>query len=224
VSQRESAVVPHRFLFRYELAIPRIGGLPRQKGNRPLNLPEAARLADLGALDQVVPFADMRAAWNEHGLGFQVEVTGRQRPLRCDPDRPEASDGFQVWIDTRSTQNVHRATRFCHAFRALPIGGGDDGTSPVAVQIPVARAREDAPLCEPEDLLVSSDVSKTGYCLELWLPAAVLTGFDPAAQPRLGFHYSVRDTERGEQSLSVGADYPYEADPSLWSVLNLVDA
>jgi hypothetical protein len=219
-----TAVVPHRFLFRYEFAIPRIGGLPRQKGNRPLNLPDATCIADLGALDQVASLADVRGAWNQHGIGFQIEVTGRERPLRCDPDRPDVSDGFQVWLDTRGTQNVHRATRFCHAFRAMPVGGGDDGTWPHAMQVPVARAREDAPLCDPDDLLVSGDVTKTGYRLELWLPAAVLTGFDPAAQPRLGFHYVVRDTERGEQSLSVGADYPYESDPSLWSVLNLVDA
>jgi hypothetical protein len=219
-----TAVVPHRFLFRYEMSIPRIAGLPRQKGDRPLKLPESTRIADLGALEQSDSFADVRAAWNQHGIGFQVEVTGRGRRLRCDPDRPDASDGIQIWIDTRGTQNVHRATRFCHAFRAMPIGSGDDGRSPFAAQIPVARAREDAPLCETEDLLVGSEVTKSGYRLELWVPAGVLTGFDPAAQPRLGFHYCVRDTERGEQSLSVGADYPYESDPSLWSVLNLADA
>lgn len=219
-----TVIVPHRFLFRYEFAVPRIGGLPRRKGNRPLNLPESARLADVSALDKAASFADVRAAWNENGLGFQVEVSGRSRPPRCDWERPVRSDGFQVWIDTRSTQNVHRATRFCHAFMAMPLGGGADGRSPGGKKVPVPRAREDAPLCDPEDLLIRSDVTQTAYRLELWLPAAVLQGFDPSAQPRLGFHYVVRDTERGEQSPAVGADYPYDTDPSLWSVLNLIES
>lgn len=219
-----TTVVPHRFLFHYELAVPRIGGLPRRKGSRPLDLPETARIADLSALDRAASFADLRAAWNEHGLGFQVEVAGRTKPLRCDPDRPEFSDGLRIWIDTRNTRNVHRATRFCHTFLVMPWGGGDDGAAPVAMQVPVPRAREDAPLCDPEDLLVGSDVVKSGYRLELWLTAAVLNGFDPAAQPRIGFHYAILDTERGVQTPAVGEDYPYESDPSLWGVLHLTDA
>ncbi len=51
---------------------------------------------------------------------------------------------------------------------------------------------------------------------------AVLHGFDPEQNPRLGFCYAVRDAELGEQVLSVGADFPYAEDPSLWSVLELV--
>jgi hypothetical protein len=60
--------------------------------------------------------------------------------------------------------------------------------------------------------------------LEAWLPASVLNGFDPAAQPQLGFYYSVVDAELGLQALSVGDDFPYASDPSLWSVLLLSDA
>jgi hypothetical protein len=33
----------------------------------------------------------------------------------------------------------------------------------------------------------------------------------------------VRDDELGEQVLSVDADFPFWEDPSLWSVLELVD-
>ena len=72
-----------------------------------------------------------------------------------------------------------------------------------------------------DSLLVSADVAKDGYRLEAWLPADVLHGFDPDAQPRLGFHYVVRDFELGIHGLSVGGDFPYESDPSLWSVLKL---
>ena len=65
-------------------------------------------------------------------------------------------------------------------------------------------------------------VTKTGYRLEGWLPASVLHGFDPESQSRLGFYYALRDSEFGEQFLSVGQDFPYAIDPSLWSTLELV--
>ena len=55
-----------------------------------------------------------------------------------------------------------------------------------------------------------------------FLPAAVLTGFDPEEHPRWGFTYVVHDRERGNQVLSVGTDFPVAEDPSLWSVLELV--
>src|SRR5947209_8099168 len=50
---------------------------------------------------------------------------------------------------------------------------------------------------------------------------AAVTGFDPEEHPRLGVYYAVRDSERGEQTLSVGSEFPYAEDPSLWQVLEL---
>ena len=214
-----TSVVPHRFLFRCEFSVPRINALPRRKGARILELPDTCVLPDLGTLDADPPFYSLRTAWNSHGIGFELDVRGKRRLPKGDAGNPTASDGLQVWIDTRSTQNVHRATRYCHSFCLLPGSGKQD--PPAGVPLPVARAREDAPLCDPESLLVSSDVAKDGYRLEAWIPADVLHGFDPDAQPRLGFHYVVRDFELGIQGLSVGGDFPYESDPSLWSVLKL---
>ena len=57
--------------------------------------------------------------------------------------------------------------------------------------------------------------------MEAFLPAVVLNGFDPEQNPRLGFYYAIRDAELGEQTLTVGSDFPYADDPSLWSVLEL---
>lgn len=215
------SVVPHRFLFRAEFSAPRVDGLPRRKGGRILELPESCTLADLGALDEDPPFYTLRAAWNPHGLGFQLDVRGKQRLPKGDVANPTAADGIQLWVDTRSTQNVHRATRFCHAFCFLPGSGKQD--PPVGVQVPVARAREDAPRCDPESLLVAADVARDGYRLEAWLPADVLHGFDPDSQPRLGFCFEVRDFELGVHGLTIGGDYPSQSDPSLWSVLRLAD-
>jgi hypothetical protein len=61
-----------------------------------------------------------------------------------------------------------------------------------------------------------------GYILEGFLPAAVLNGFDPEQNPRLGVFYAVQDRELGEQTLGAGSEFPFAEDPSLWSVLELV--
>lgn len=214
-----TSVLPHRFLFRCEFSVPRVAALPRRKGTRILDLPEACQLPNLGALDADPPYYSLKAAWNPRGLGFELDVRGKRRGPKGDIANPTAADGLQVWIDTRSTQNVHRATRFCHSFCFLP--GAGKGEPAAGVQLPVARAREESSLCDPENLLVAADVSKDGYRLEAWIPADVLHGFDPESQPRLGFHFIVRDFELGIHGLSAGADFPYESDPSLWSVLKL---
>ena len=89
----------------------------------------------------------------------------------------------------------------------------------------INRALQDAPLGAARRRSRSSScAAQGGYRLEAFLPAAVLNGFDPEQNPRLGFYYAVRDAELGEQVLSVGPDFPYAEDPSLWSVLELVPA
>jgi hypothetical protein len=103
----------------------------------------------------------------------------------------------------------------------LPTGGGPDHDEPVFQQSKINRALQDAPLCGAGAVPFRCGHQKNGYWLEAFLPAAVLHGFDPEQNPRLGFYYAVRDAELGEQFLSVGADFPYWEDPSLWSVLEL---
>lgn len=182
-------------------------------------LPARYRFPDLGALDEGPGFADLRLAWNKQGLAIGVEVRGKHRPPVGDPNSPELSDGLQVWIDTRNTQSIHRAGRFCHHFCLLPRWGAD--SQPAGIQLPIARAREPTPLADSSDILVAAEITKSGYRLDGWLPARVLNGYDPEVQPRLGFYYAVRDAELGEQTLSVGSDFPYAFDPSLWSTIEL---
>ena len=53
------------------------------------------------------------------GGGFRVEVEAEGKlDAFGNDDRPEANHGVQLWIDTRDTRNVSRATRFCHRFDA----------------------------------------------------------------------------------------------------------
>jgi len=175
-----------------------------------------------GELADAKPFAEVRLAWNETGLGFQVEVKGKEELPKGDVSRPRSSDGAMLWLDTRDTRNIHRASRWCHQFYFLPTGGGEERDEPAAGQLPLNRATQDAPLCRPEQIVFQVERTKGGYILEAFLPAAILNGFDPETNPRLGFFFCVRDSERGEQTLGLGPEFPYWEDPSLWSTLELV--
>jgi hypothetical protein len=212
-------LIPHRALFRFAAPC-------RYKQNLWSaaigSIDESFRLPSLSELEGQSPFADVRAAWSEHGLLFFVRVAGKRRPPVCDPRRLTESDGLQVWIDTRDTHNVHRASRFCHRFVCLPLGGGRRRDEPIADQLLINRARENARPVRPSDLKCRSQPRVDGYLLELGVPAAALTGYDPSEYPRLGFTYLVLDQELGEQTFSVGGELPYDEDPGLWGTLELI--
>lgn len=214
------SLLPAAFLVRYRLPVPRIDALPR-RGKKLLDLPESARLAWPRALDASIEPIDLRAAWNPQGLALALTVTGRTLPVLSDPDDPTRPDSFEVWIDTRDTQTVHRATRYCHHLCLLPTGGGTAGTDALVRALPVFRAKDDAPIAADDDFLARSRIEKSRYLVEAWIPAATLNGFDPATQPRLGFYCVVNDSEHGRLSFSVGPEFPANSDPSLWHSLEL---
>jgi hypothetical protein len=214
-------LIPHRFLVRVAYPCLYVKGIPREEDDDLLDLSEDCRIDNFAAMDGQTNFADVRLAWNEFGLAVQVEVRGKDRPPQGDAARPRGSDGLTLWLDTRAGRASHRASRYCHQFHFLPAGGGPDRDEPAFAQTKINRALHDAPLANPSEVPFRSAPARGGYRLEAFLPAAVLTGFDPEQNPALGFYYAVRDAELGEQVLSVGADFPYWEDPSLWSVLEL---
>jgi hypothetical protein len=214
-------LVPHRFLFRIAHPCCFVSGIPREDDDRLLDLPASCRIDNFAAMDERRSFADVRLAWNESGIGFQVEVSGKDQLPQGDVARPRSSDGASLWIDTRDARTSHRASRYCHQFHFLPTGGGPDHDAPAFVQAKINRALHDAPLSPASAVPFRVTRNKSGYLLEAFLPAAALHGFDPEQNRRLGFTYAVRDAELGEQVLSVGSEFPYQEDPSLWSVLEL---
>src|SRR6185369_8399711 len=112
---------------------------------------------DLSGLDDAPSFGDLRTAWNGQGLGISVLVQGRKAPLVCDPRDPDRSDGLQVWIDTRNTQNIHRASRFCHRFALLPIGAGRNLGEPVISLLAINRAKESPREIDVRALKIKAD-------------------------------------------------------------------
>jgi hypothetical protein len=211
-------LLPTRFLFRFAADLTyhdKLGGAPAE-------LPADYRLPNLGELDGERPVADVRAAWSEAGLAFSVRVEGKRHPSWCRESKLEDSDGLQLWVDTRGAPNIHRATRFCHRFIFLPAGGGRSYNDPVADQLLVDRARENANPVRPGLLKVNTEKRVDGYVMSLFIPAAALTGFNPTDHPRLGFTYYLLDRELGSQFFSSGAEFPFASDPSLWATLQMV--
>jgi len=212
-------LLPQRFLFR--LAVP-CRYRERLWTAEGAGLDEGYRLVSFAELEQQATMADVRAAWSEAGLAFTVRVEGKRQAAWCRATRPEDSDAFQVWIDTRDVHNVHRASRFCHRFIFLPGGAGRRLDEPVAEWLAINRAREHPRPVEPGQLQVRSEKRIHGYVLHAYVSAEALTGFDPGEHPRLGFNYAVVDRELGQQTLGAGSPMPYQEDPSLWATLELV--
>lgn len=217
----DASLLPPRQFFRFSADVRQADGLDSARG---FALDESYALPALGELDGRPGFAEVRMAWSPAGLAWQVAVTGKSQLPWCRDSRLEDSDGLQVWIDTRATLNVHRASRFSHRFIYLPRGGGSAGDQPIADQLLINRARENARPLRPRELTARAQVTAAGYTLWAFAPAASLGGFDPAQQPRLGFTYALMDRERGLQTFSTGPEFPYEEDPSCWAELRLVGA
>jgi hypothetical protein len=196
--------------------------MPLEEGDDLLDLPEECRIDNFAALDGARNFADLWLAWNEFGMGVKATVRGKENSPQGDATRPEASDGLTLWLDTRDARTNRRAGRHCHQFHLLPAAAGPERDEAVVLQTPIRRATENAPLTAPGAIPFRSRRIKRGYELEAFFPAAVLNGFDPEHNPRLGFFYLVRDGELGEQTLGAGVDLPYAEDPALWQTLELV--
>ena len=217
-------LIPQAFWFRLAVPCPRVDGLPRKsEGGRLLDLPASCRVVPTVELEGRSAWSDLRVAWNPRGLAVQVEVSGKLAKVRHVPYQADANDGVQLWIDTRDTRDVHRATRFCHRYSAALVP--DKGKKTVSVafeQRPIHRALADAPHAAPGAISARAELIPKGWRLELFFAAEALHGFDPDTNRRLGFAYQVSDPERGDEFLTVGRDFPIGEDPSLWATLELM--
>jgi hypothetical protein len=215
------SLLPPRFLFRFSAVCRQRTPLWSAEGPE---LDESYRLPDFGQLDSEPASSDVRAAWSAEGLVFAVEVRGKRQPPWCRESRPDDSDGVRVWIDTRDTHTIHRASRFCHQFIFMPGGTGRGLDEPVAEQLLINRAKENAKPVRPGVLQVRRQKRADGYLIEAFIPAAALTGFEPHDNPRLGFTYAIIDRELGLRTWNCPGELPFAEDPSLWGTLELENA
>ncbi len=215
-----ATLLPQAFWFRVAAPCPKVDEIPRSRG-RLLDLPEACLLPDLGELEGRPSWARARVGYNSSGLGVAFEVSDKAGPISPEPGRASGLDGVQVWIDTRDTRNIHRATRFCHRFVASIVPGTGRSLVAEVAQKPIARAVADAPTAKPGSIQSRAERTLSGWRLELFFPAEALHGFDPESSRRLGFYYQATDPDRGDQFLGVGREFPVGEDPSLWATLTL---
>ncbi|MEZ6119867.1 MAG: hypothetical protein R3C28_25315 [Pirellulaceae bacterium] len=174
-------------------------------------------------LDNGPLFGDFRLAWSATGLWIDLRVSGKKQTPWCRETRLEDSDGLSIWLDTRNTQGVHRANRFCHRFAFLPQGAGRLLDEPCAKLVSIARAKEHPKPVADGELKVYSEKRIDGYLLRAFIPGEAITGYDPVEHSRIGFSYAVIDRELGWQSYTLGPEYPFTSDPTLWGSLALVD-
>jgi hypothetical protein len=168
-------------------------------------------------------FGELRGAWNKKGLAFQLTVTGKTQYPWCRPSRMDESDGLHLWLDSRNSPGIQRATRYCHQFVFTPMGGGPRQDRPIGALLSIARAKENPHEVASGMIQLRSRLARNGYQLMIGISSIALTGFDPLEYPRLGFHFAIADRELGWQALTVGRDLPAEENPSLWSELELLD-
>lgn len=215
---KPASLIDPTFLFRFEVAIHRNDCVWTSSG---LDLPQACRVPCFGALAGQRVFADVRLAWQPGAIGFVIEVSGKQTPPWCRDSRLEDSDGFHLWIDTRCSPGIHRATQYCHRFLFMPTGGGNGRDQPMTGLMPINRARQNPKSPPPGSIQVYAKMRSDGYRLSGRIAAAAMTGFDSAQHPRVGLYYAVIDRELGWQSLSLSEQYPVVEDPSLWGEATL---
>jgi hypothetical protein len=184
-------------------------------------LPASTKIPDFGQLSGKKPFGELRLAWSEQGLFCQLDVSGKKLPTQFTNAVGGRSDGMRLWLDTRGSPDIHRASRFCQCFNLLPGAQQSSKNSAIATFEPISRARELPNPVRPEQIPIRVAFRKNGYRLNAVLPASVLTGYSPSEYSEMSFFYSVVDEELGVQTLTVGSEMRYYEDPSLWARLRL---
>ena len=154
---------------------------------RELNWARSICLPSFAELDDAPQRVNVAAAWNEQGLLFSIDVTGKKQAPWCRESRIEESDGVFLWIDTRDTHNIHRASRFCHQFVFLPTGSGLRQLEPIAEMLLINRARENPKPVRRGTLQVVNKKQPSGYRLDIHIPEARANGLRSGRTSATGF-------------------------------------
>ncbi len=213
-------IVPPSFLFQYQLSVPRIDILPKRSG-RSLQLPDAAQVFVPATMNEGTAHLDVKLAWNPDGLAMELVVHGKKLEPMGRRNDLKHSDYVQVFIDTRHTANVHRATEFCTALLILPADEATDD-QPTVQFVEIAQQRGTRREQDSKRVVVAVESLSDGYRLKLWIPATQMPGFAETPEiGHIGFYIVAEDTELGQLALSIGDDFPIAHDPSTWLQLNL---
>lgn len=214
-------VVPPSLLFDFRLSVAACSAPSKKATGDLLNLPDSAKLFAPSFVDGPGSFCSLSAGWNRDGLALMFSVAEKSNKPEGRSSSLDQSDFFKIWIDTRPSGIVHKATEYCHCFAVLPNDLDNSGAATASVQ-PIAQQRSTRIESNTSKFELRRHVSKTGYRFEIWIPGSQLYGYREISElGRIGFYYVANDTELGEQHFGVGADFPTSYDPSTWTQLEL---
>lgn len=214
-SNTPGQLIPSSYLFK--VSLPLYYRATEWKPGSGFQLEDRYQIPTFDALDHPEgSLCSARIAWSEEGLWLQFSIRGKKLKPFCRLTDLEQSDGVEVFIDTRNTKNVHRATRFCHRFLFLPKGSGSQEKDPYGTMLKIRLARGEPGTIGQFQPTVVSKIKRDGYDLSVHLSRRDLEGWIPAEQPELGLHFVVRDQEIGAWPMIYDQNLPVSEDPSLW--------
>ncbi len=164
-------------------------------------------------------FAEIAMAWSIDGLFFHSRLrapAGREAAI-ANSLSPK-SQLFSVYLDTRWSPGVHRATSYCHRFdfiltrptRSQSVIRGHGELSPIQ------RARSAPAAVHPQDISVATFFHSAGYDIKAFLKGDTLTGYSPEEFQEIGIFYTINDSVLGNQIMARTLQSPYFEDPSVW--------
>lgn len=214
-------IVPPSLLFDVRLPLQPCDLPNPKKSGALLKLGNEHRLFTPSALNETEQFASTYAGWNPDGLAIKVIIEGKPETPSGDSKDLSISDAILLWLDTRPTGDVHRATEYCHHFALLPADKQSSG-EPAIVPQPIAQQRATRLEFNAKLIKQRTKFTNTGYETEVWLPVTQLYGYREISEiGRLGFNCVVRNSHLGDQPFNLSGDFPTGYDPSTWTCLEL---
>jgi hypothetical protein len=162
--------------------------------------------------------AKVSLGWSASGLHILIDA---RYPL-TEAQFPDFTRGdvVELMIDCRDNKQGYHLSRFCHHFACFNAPVEHEGKAVYGVEVTRFRGEDTHPLCSPEKIEVESFSNKK---FSIFLPREILTGYDPAQFPRIGFSYIIKTHTELEQTFGASIeDFAVEQQPSVWSSIELI--
>ncbi len=188
------------------------------------HLHEEYKIPALSSLSGGKQFAETCLSWSSIGLFFQSTFKASAGSMANSAGLTSRASLLSLYIDTRWSPGVHRATSFCHRFdlilnrptKVLPVVRGHGELNPIQ------RARSAPAAIHPNDISVATFFHSEGYEIKAFLKGATLTGYSPEEFQEMGIFYTINDGVFGNQIMARTLQSPYFEDPSVWCRCKLV--
>ncbi len=172
----------------------------------------------LSSLSGGKQLAETCMSWSSSGLFFQSTFKASAGKMASAASLTSRAALLTLYIDTRWSPGVHRATSFCHRFdfilnrptKALPVARGHGELNPIQ------RARSAPAAIHPRDISVAAFLHSESFEIKAFLKGATLTGYSPEEFQEIGVFYTINDAVFGNQIMARTLQSPYFEDPSVW--------